>query len=400
MTNAEAPAFPMRRACPYSEPAEYAKLRTDQPVSQVTLATGRRAWIVARYEDVRKLLLDPRVSSDQAKPGFPHHVHIPEEMLAHLSIPLAGMDAPVHTAQRRMVLPEFTVARMRALRPRIQELVDELVDAMLAGERPVDLVRALATPVPSQVICEMLGVPYADRHIFETVTELILDHNTAPQDRAAADGQLVAHLDKLVTAAEADPGDNLLGRMIVKNRETPVFDHAGMVGLIRILLIAGHETTANMVSLSVFALLDRPDLLAQLREDPDLTPKAVEELMRFFSISDHVTCRVATEDLEIDGVLIRAGEGVIALNGSANHDESVFTDPDEVDFHREARHHVAFGYGIHQCIGQNLARLELEIVLNTLIARLPGLRFAVPPEELSFKYDGVIYGMHSLPVTW
>ncbi|MER7814512.1 cytochrome P450 [Streptomyces sp. NPDC096153] len=194
-------------------------------------------------------------------------------------------------------------------------------------------------------------------------------------------------------------GDNLLGRLVVKNRETGTFTHGELVGIANVLLVGGHETTANMISLGVLALLENPDQQAKLKADPGLAPQAVDELLRYFSIADQVTSRVATADIEIGGVLIRAGEGVIGLSASGNHDESVFSDPERLDFERGAKHHLAFGHGIHQCIGQNLAKVELEVVFNALLARVPGLKPAAPVSELPFKDSMGVYGLHRLPVT-
>ncbi|MFF9076774.1 cytochrome P450 [Streptomyces sp. NPDC014872] len=396
------PRFPMRRTCPFSEPPEYAGLRADEPVSRAELkVNGKPTWLVTRHEHVRQVLGDPRVSSNLKRPGYPHQFHISEEMLAHVRLMLLSMDPPDHTAQRRMLIPEFTARRVKEMRPRIQEIVDERIDAMLASDGPVDLVTTLALPVPSLTICELLGVPYADHAQFEAWSAAMMNHDLSPEEYGASVQALDAYLDKLVTLKETEPGDDLISRFLDKNRTEQVADHVDVVTMARMMLVGGHETTANMIALGVLALLEHPDLLAELRSDPALLPNAVEELLRVFSISDSGTARVAVEDIEVGGVTIRAGEGILALNNAADHDETVFPDPGTLDLRRqEARSHLAFGYGIHQCMGANLARAELEIVYGTLLRRVPGLRLAVAPEELRFKDDAMVYGVYELPVTW
>ncbi|MFI5916062.1 cytochrome P450 [Dactylosporangium sp. NPDC051541] len=397
---AQPPAFPMQRSCPFHPPAEYEQLRAESPVSKVTLPTGRVVWLIVGHRNVREVLVDPRVTSDRTHPNFPLLASVPPEQLRAIPQTLIGVDPPEHTAHRRLVIPEFTVKRVQTMRPWITELVDGLVSDMLKAGPVVDLVQAMSLPVPSLVICEMMGVPYADHDQFQTWTARLLNFTTSPEQRAATFQELVGYLDKLVTAAEEDPQDDLLGRLVVKNRESGVLDHTNLVGMARLLLFAGHETTANMISLGVVTLLEHPEQLAAVRADPALMPKAVEELLRYFSILDVATARVATVDMEVAGTLIRAGEGLIAIGSGANRDAEAFENPDDFDISRGARHHVAFGYGVHQCLGQNLARLELEIVLNTLFRRIPGLRLAVPVGELSFKHDANVYGINEVPVTW
>ena len=398
----ELPNFPMTRTCPFSPPEQYAKLRAGEPLSQAVLkVTGEPAWLVTTHEHVKTVLGDSRVSSNLKLPGYPHQFHIPEEMLREVRLMLLSMDPPEHTAQRRYLIPEFTARRMRALRPRIQEIVDARIDAMLAAGGPVDLVSALSLAVPSLVICELLGVPYEDHPKFEEWSALMMNHDISPEEYGAAVMGLDMYLDKLITAKESTPGDDLISRFIEKNREEPIADHTDIVTMARLMLVGGHETTANMISLGVLGLLEHPEQLDAVKADPDLLPGAVEELLRFFSISDSGTARVALADIEIDGTVIKAGEGILPLNNSANHDESVFPDADTLDIRREeARSHLAFGYGIHQCIGQNLARIELEIVYGTLFRRIPDLKLAVPMAELRFKDEALVYGIHELPVTW
>ncbi|TXC98561.1 cytochrome P450 [Streptomyces sp. ISID311] len=393
------PAFPFPRTCPYRLPAEYNGLRESGPVSKVTLPTGKPAWILTRYDDVRKALLDPHLSSDRADPNFPMLVELARSD-KDSTLSLAGMDAPEHTRARRAVVGEFTFRRMEALRPRVQEIVDECVDAMLAGPNPADLVKTMSFPVPSLVICELLGVSVADRDFFEDRTSRMLSMTLPPLTRQQAFFDLQTYLDELVTAKEKAPGEDLLSRQIAKGRKDSAYDHDALVDLAFLLLTAGHDTTGNMISLGMLALMETPELRARITGDPSTTPQVVEELLRYFTITDIITTRVAKEDVEIGGQTIRAGEGVFALGGSANHDPDVFENPGKLDVDRGARQHLAFGHGPHQCLGQSLARMELEIVYDTLLRRIPGLRPAGPAEDLPLKNDAAIFGLHELPVTW
>lgn len=394
--------FPIPRTGPFDPPADYAELREGPPAVRAVLPTGKTTWLITRYDLVRRILVDPRVSSDRLHPNFPLPVAIPPEAKLRTRAfgrALIGADPPEHTARRRMVISEFTIRKIRAMRPRIQQIVDDRIDAMLAGQRPADLVAELALPVPSLVICELLGVPYTDREFFQERTKLLINRSTPPDVRMRASEELTDYFDELVTGKERDPGDDLLGRLIRNNEETQVFDHDLLTGMAFLLLVAGHETTANMISLGTIALLEHPGELDRLRANPELIGSAVDELLRYLTIVE-AGFRVAKEDIDVDGVLIKAGEGLVALAGGANRDDTVFSGADELDLARTNTHHVAFGYGIHQCLGQNLARLELELVFTTLFRRIPGLRLAKPVDELPYKEDATIYGVYELPVTW
>ncbi|WP_410616182.1 cytochrome P450 [Amycolatopsis sp. lyj-109] len=390
--------FPMTRTCPFAPPPAYAEIREEDPVTRVGLPGGKQAWVVSRHEDVRTVLNDRRFSADRQHPDFPQLVpgfRRPDDERTMIT-----MDAPEHGPARKAVLGEFTVRRMEALRPRIQELVDERIDALLAGPKPGDLVETLSLPVPSLVICEMLGVPYADHDFFQTHTAKLIKRDTPPQERRAAVEAVREYMSDLIAGKEADPPDDLLGRQIVKLREEGTYRRASLAATGFLLLVAGHETTANMISLGTVGLLENPDQLALIKDDPGKTLEAVEELLRYFTIVDAATARLCVEDAEVGGQLIRAGEGVLALGYAANRDDTAFENPDELDIERGARHHVAFGFGPHQCLGQNLARMELQIVFDTLFRRVPGLQLAAPVDDLPFKDDAAIYGLYRLPVTW
>ncbi|MFF7076704.1 cytochrome P450 [Streptomyces lavendulae] len=393
----DAVAFPQDRTCPYHPPAAYGPLREARPLSRVTLFDGRSVWVVTGHAQARALLSDPRLSTDRTKESFPTPTRR-FKGLQNRRTALLGVDDPEHNAQRRMLIPSFSVKRTADLRPRIQETVDGLIDAMVAAGPRAELVGAFALPVPSMVICALLGVPYEDHEFFEAQSRRLL-RGPEPADVEDARHELDTYLEALIRRKRTDPGDGLLDELVATRLETGETDIEELVSLATILLIAGHETTANMISLGTFTLLRHPEQLAELRADPSLMSEAVEELMRFLSIADGML-RVATEEIVVGGVTIRPDDGVVFSTSVINRDEAVFPEPDALDWHRPTRHHLAFGFGIHQCLGQNLARAEMEIALGTLFRRLPGLRLAAEPDRIPFKPGDTIQGMVELPVAW
>jgi cytochrome P450 len=312
------------------------------------------------------------------------------------------MDDPEHARLRRMVTPRFTIKRVEELRPAIQRIVDGLIDELLAGPKPADLVRAFALPVPSLVICELLGVPYADHDFFQANSRVIVHRDSSPEAAREASRRLRGYLDGLVAEKLANPGDDLLSRLAIDHVKAGELGPREAAAMGVLLLIAGHETTANMIALGTLALLQHPEQLAALRDagDPKLVAAAVEELLRYLTIVHFGLRRVALADIEIGDRTIRAGDGVILATVAGNRDEQVFADPDRLDIHRDARRHVAFGFGVHQCLGQPLARVELQVAYGTLYRRIPSLRLAVDLEQVPFKDDGLVYGVYELPVTW
>ncbi|QES33336.1 cytochrome P450 [Streptomyces venezuelae] len=393
--------FPQDRTCPYHPPTAYAPLLDDAPFSRVRLFDGRSVWLVTGRAAARELLIDPRLSADRENEAFP----VPTERFARLRdrrVALLGVDDPKHNVQRRMLIPSFSVKRIAAMRPQIQATVDLLLDAMVEQGPSAELVSAFALPVPSMVICGMLGVPYGDHEFFEEQSRRLLRGPT-PEDTQAARDAMDAYFYELIDKKREEPGDGLLDELIAGQLASGEVDPEELVRLAAILLVAGHETTANMISLGTFTLLQHPGRLAELRAglraDPPLLPAAVEELLRFLSIADGLL-RVAKEDIETSAGTIRADDGVVFATSLINRDDTVFEGPEDLDWHRPDRHHLAFGFGIHQCLGQNLARAELEIALGTLFERFPGLRLAAPPQDIPFKPGDTIQGMLELPVTW
>jgi pentalenic acid synthase len=399
MTETEPVAFPQDRTCPYHPPTAYEPLRAARPLSRITLYDGRPAWLVTGHALARELLADQRLSTDRNHPDFPAPT-ARFSAVKNRKVALLGVDDPEHRTQRRMMVPSFTLRRAVELRPQIQRIVDERLDAMVAQGPPAELVSAFALPVPSMVICALLGVPYHDHEFFEGQSRRLLRGPGADDVQDARD-QLDAYFEELIDRKQkqAEPGDGVLDELVHQQLREGVLDRQEVISFATILLVAGHETTANMISLGTFTLLQHPERLAELRGNAELLPSAVEELMRMLSIADGLLRR-ATEDIEAGGTTIRAGDGVVFSTSVINRDEDVYPAPDTLDWHRSARHHVAFGFGIHQCLGQNLARAELEIALHTLFDRLPTLRLAAPVDEIPFKPGDTIQGMLELPVTW
>jgi cytochrome P450 len=394
--------FPWPRP-PIDPPELYGWLRQNRPVTRVITRAGSPAWLVTRYDDVRAVLSDPRVSADSNRPGFPDVMSaLPPDQASFLR-----MDPPDHTVFRRLLAKNFMVKRVEAMRPAIQDLVDRYIDAMLASpDRRADFVQALALPVPSTVLTWVLGVREKDRAFFNQTTERIFDTGDGSDSAkmaasVEASRTLAGYVDELVSEREAaqDPGQDILGQLVTACREGTI-PRRNVVNTGLLLTVAGHDTTASMTALGTLTLLQHPDQVAELRQDPGLLPDAIEELLRYLTIVHLIITRVAAEDIEIGGVVIPAGEGIIPLNLSANRDDAHFADPGEFDVHRKARDHVAFGYGIHQCIGQPLARVELQVIFETLLRRVPTLRLAVPFEQVAFRTWSTINGVFQLPVTW
>ncbi|MGW1196773.1 cytochrome P450 [Streptomyces sp. NPDC002536] len=392
--------FPYARKCPFSMPPEYDGM-IRQDVSQVTLdGSGLRIWTITGYETVKQLLTDPRVSASRKHANFPFYFVAPPEYRTETSF--IGYDGKAHATTRRKAALTFTARQVKRLRPRIEEIVDEHVDKLLASEKkPVDFHRVFALAVPMTVICELLGIPQ-DKHDFfiKHGTALLGGHST-PEERQAAIVEVNAYVDELIQLKKREPGDDLLSRAMADYEESgePYTDR-DLFNMVRLLMNGGHETTASQISLGTAALLENPDQLELLLNDPELVKPAVEELVRLATIGDTAVPRVALEDIEIGGQLIRKGDGILCLGLAANRDPEVFPEPEKLDITRGSRKHLGFGHGVHHCIGADLARLELEIVWSKLFQRIPTLRLAKPFLEIPRKEGAVIYGLWELPVTW
>ncbi|MFI6326207.1 cytochrome P450 [Nonomuraea sp. NPDC050556] len=385
----------MRRAGFDPDPALQA-LRDDEGVRRVTTPLGVDAWLVTRYEDVRAVLGDSErfiigrhglVQNPAAPPLSP------EELAELRAGNLLAFDPPEHTRLRRMLTGEFTVRRMRRLEPRIEQIVEDHLDAMEAAGSPADLVSDFALPIPSLVICELLGVPYEDRGGFQERTAKILDTSVPIAERLALQQESRAYWASLVARIQAEPDDGLLGMLVREHGDD--LTASELVGIGSLLLVAGHETTSNMLGLGTLAMLRHPEQLAQMLKEPDA---AVEELLRWLTIVHSGTIKLTTEPVTVGGQEIGEGELVMCALAAANRDPSFLADPDVLDFSRGAPGHLAFGHGVHHCLGAPLARMEMRIAFPALFRRFPGLREA--STETHFRAYHVVYGLSSLPVAW
>ncbi|MGA4803326.1 cytochrome P450 [Streptomyces lavendulocolor] len=385
-------ALPAQRrpGCPFDPPAELTEARRHAPISRYTHPGGKPGWLITGYDLVRSVLADPRFSSrkdllnvvDFALPSAP-----PGEFLL--------MDEPQHGRYRKPLVSRFTARRMRLLTERIEQITTACLDAMEQTGPPADLVTAFAKPIPTIVICELLGVPYEDRDSFQEQIDAFMNGETGDEDLLAAYTAVQDYLARLVAAKRADPTDDVLSELT----DGDLTDEE-LQGISLILLAAGFDTTANMLSLGTFALLEHPDQLAALRADPALVDGAVEELLRHLSVAKSFM-RTALVDVEVGGQLVEAGTTVVLSYNTANRDPERFTDPQALDVRRREGGHLAFGHGIHLCLGQQLARVEMRVALSALIRRFPTLRLAVPAEEVAVRPETAdIHGVKSLPVTW
>jgi cytochrome P450 len=398
------PGYPAAResGCPFAPAASIRATTRQEELGKVRIWDGSTPWFISRYADQRALLNDPRISINEKAPGYPHMTRGRAAGAPHHPDLITNTDPPEHTRLRRTVNAPFMVKRVEALRPSIQETIDQLIDDMLAGPRPADLVRAIGLPVPTLVITRILGAPYEDHEFFQTNSNKAISHESTPEETTAASRALGEYLAALLRKKMAEPADDVMSEMgdRVKAGEMSFQEAVIMSSAI---LIAGHETSASMISLGTLALLRNPDQLTLLRErsdDPKFVANAVEELLRYLTIVHSGIRRIATADIELRGTTIKAGDGIIFELAGANYDEEQFPDPMRLDLTRPARSHHAFGYGVHQCLGQSLARVELQVAYGTLYRRIPALTLAVPFDEIEFAMEGVAYGLKSLPVTW
>ncbi|MFF2807352.1 cytochrome P450 [Streptomyces sp. NPDC058000] len=380
--------------CPFDPPAELAGLRAEQPLRRMRYPDGHLGWLATGHAVARAVAADPRFSSRYEL------MHLPFPGMADVTIPpapvgdLTGIDPPHHTRYRRLLMGKFTVRRMRELTSRVEQITAEHLDAMERQGPPVDLVTAYAHPIPALMICELLGVPYADRERFQHHVVAMTSTDGTVEEQYAAMTALQEFVGELVLAKRARPTDDLLSDLT----STDLTDEE-LAGIGSFLLSAGLDTTSNMIGLGTFALLTNPRQADALRADQGLADQAVEELMRYLTIA-HTGVRTALEDVELDGQLIKAGESVTVSLQAANRDPERFPDPDSLDLQRKATGHLAFGHGIHQCLGQQLARIEMRVAFPALLNRFPTLRLAVPPEEVPLRTDLTMHGVQRLPVTW
>ncbi|MER5418815.1 cytochrome P450 [Streptosporangium roseum] len=382
--------------CPFDPPKELIQAREHSPISHFPFPDGHQGRLITGYDLVRSVLADPRFSSRREL--MRHH---PLVDLGEIEVPPAPpgefllMDDPQHSRYRKPLVGKFTVRRMRLLTERVEQVTAEHLDAMEKAGPSADLVTAFAKPIPSIIICELLGVPYEDRGSFQENIDKFLGGEVGDEELIAAYTATQQYLAELVAAKRANPTDDVLSDLL----DSDLTDEE-LQGIALILLSAGFDTTANMLALGTFALLQNPEQLAALRAEPALADRAVEELLRYLSVAK-TFMRTALEDVEVGGQTIKAGTTVILSYATANRDPERFADPHALDLRRQDGGHLAFGHGIHQCLGQQLARVELRVALPALVNRFPTLRLAVPAEEVGLRPETAdIYGVKSLPVTW
>ncbi|MCP2165124.1 cytochrome P450 [Goodfellowiella coeruleoviolacea] len=397
-TAGEARTYPFSEARGLELDPTYRALRDEQPVARVRLPYGGEGWLATRYADVKTVMSDPRFSrAATVGKDIPRTTPARQQGTTILS-----MDPPEHSRLRKLVAKAFTARQIERLRARAQQVVDELLDRMAEQGPPADLVEGLALPLPITMICEMLGVPFDDRDRFRAWSDQLLGVTAfTAEEIEQARAEFRAYLAGLIEQRRRTPSDDMLGVLVQARDEDDKLTEDELVDFGITLLVAGHETTANQIGNFVYTLMANPEQLAKLRDNLDLVPSAVEELLRFIPLGNSAAfARVAVEDVELGGVLVKAGEAVLVSTASANRDAQVFDNPDQIDLERQDNAHVAFGHGVHHCLGAQLARLELQIALKSLLTRFPTLRPAVPIEEMVFKQGRLVRGLSALPVAW
>ncbi|MBE1588483.1 cytochrome P450 [Nonomuraea angiospora] len=397
MTESSTMPLHMRRVG-FDPAPELAALRDEEGIRRITTPFGLDVWLVTRYAEVRAVLGDAerfKIAQQTVArlPGAPEMT--PEQLAKIQAGNLLGVDPPEHTRLRKMLTPEFTNRRMQRLEPRIRRIVDDHLDAMEAAGSPADLVPSFSLPIPSLVICELLGVPYEDRDGFQRRTSRMLDLSVPGEERLGLQFEARAYMEALVRRIQQDPGEELLGMLVREHGDDLSTDE--LVGIGSLLLFAGHETTSNMLALGTLALLRHPEQLELLRKEPERIDATVEELLRWLSIVNSGTTKVATAEVELSGRTIQPGELVLCALPAANRDPALMPDASTFDISRGAPGHVAFGHGIHHCLGAPLARMELRIAFPALLQRFPGLREAGAAD---FRASHIVYGMSSLEVAW
>ncbi|MFF4732265.1 cytochrome P450 [Streptomyces mirabilis] len=384
-----------RPGCPFDPPAELLEARSHGPISRFTFPGDVPAYVITGYDQVRSILADPRFSARK-------------ELMLDLSMDITGwdpppaapgemvfMDEPQHGRYRKPLTSRLTPRRIRQLTERVEQITADCLDAMEESGPPAELVSAFAKPIPTIMICELLGVPYEDRKYFQEQLDLFLGGQASTEEQMTAFAAAQQYFADLVVAKRANPTDDILSDLTESD-----LTNEELKGISFFTMMAGFDTTANTLALSTFALLQNPEQLAALRGDPALAEGAVEELLRYLTVAK-TFMRRALEDAEVGGVLIKAGTVVVLSYNTANRDPERFPDPQVLDLHRKAVSHLAFGHGSHKCVGQQLARVEMRVALTALFNRFPTLRLAVPVEEVGLRPDtAAVYGMTSLPVTW
>lgn len=399
----KAPVIPYKRTCPFDPAAEYAQLREEDPISPVAFELSPRekdGWLITRHEHIRQIMTDSRFSHRSELLALVHSPPFPvEEYAPEPSAPgnFVRMDAPDHTRYRRLLTGFFTVRKIQQYEPTLERIIDGVLDEMAAMEPPVDLLKVFAEKIPARSTCSIMGVSESDLMALAEHFSVIMRIEYSLEEFIHHNTELNATLERMMAERFAgEPGDDLLGQLIATGELT----EQEMFNIAWIAIGGALDTTPNMFALGTFALLEHPEQLAKVRERPELMENTVEELLRYLTISHFGASRVALEDVEIGGRTIKAGQTVVLSLPSANRDPRYFENADEFDIDRPSRRHLAFGFGIHQCLGQHLARASLRIGFQKLFDRFPDLRLAVPAEQVPLRETAIHYGVFELPVTW
>jgi cytochrome P450 len=394
-TESELPEWPFARTCPADQPPAFEKFR-QQPPQLCRLPDGLPAWVVTSYADVKQALFDPRISASDDVDGFRHRIKVPAPPGAHS---FWRMDPPEHTRLRKMIMTAFTARAIRELRPRVELLIDELLDKVEAAPKPVDLLDTFAMPLPALVVARVFGVPDKDFRLFVEFSRAILSQQDDDATLAGFLG-MSEYLEKLVLAKQKDPTDDLISVLATEQLGTGNLTLDEVVAMVRLLLIAGHETTANQIALSVLTLLHHREQYEALQRDPGLLDSFIEESLRYWSMPQDNILRTVIEEVDVGGTLMRPGDLVVISIPAANHDDRVFECPGQFEMTRDASDHLAFGIGPHYCPGAPLARAELRLALPKLFERFPTLRLAGPAKEIPFREKTLVFGVEQLMVTW
>ena len=396
------PNYPMARpiGCPFELPEQLRRLREEEPTSRITIWNGSHPWLLTRYEDIRAVQADPRFSVDRRWPNFPH-ASPGAQMRSAGSRMFFGMDNPQHAKFRGMLIPEFSNRRVKALRPAVRKVVDGLLEDMDGRTPPVDLVDVFAARVPAMVLCELLGLPYADHEFFSRNVRARLTLTTSEEQARRDHEELMSYLGDLIRRREEEPTDDLVGRLVRDRVCTGQITRDEALAMIEVLLAAGYSATGGTIALGTLVLLTHPEQASIIREGTEEeVAVAVEEVIRYVNTTHLGRRRVAMEDVEVGGVTIRTGEGLIAADAIGNRDPEVFEDPETPNLRRDPNPHLVFGLGAHQCLGQQLARMQLHLAYTGLLRRFPTLRLAASVSDLTFRPEATVYTVAEVPVSW